>query len=239
MRAAIICFNRQGFRRTSMEAIAEAAEVSRPALYQYYRNKDEVFRAAVRWGLEDLARRADRESRKPGGVADRLAAVLSVVLMMHFPRDGARFRAELVDETRARAGDHWREFEAAMISALVRVLRPEDGESPVPAPRDRRGSGPSASGTSGSGTPASSTAPSGASASGALPSGVTPPGASTSGVTPSDATPFGVTSSGMSSEDVAYLLLYGAKGIAMQLDERAEAQRRLRHLTEVVTAGFR
>jgi hypothetical protein len=166
------------------------------------------------------------------------------VLMMHFPRDGARFRAELVDETRARAGDHWREFEAAMISALVRVLRPEDGESPVPAPRDRRGSGPSASGTSDSGTPASSTAPSGASASGALPSGVTPPGASTSGVTPPDATrsgvtPFGVTSSGMSSEDVAYLLLYGAKGIAMQLDERAEAQRRLRHLTEVVTAGFR
>jgi AcrR family transcriptional regulator len=114
MRAAIVCFARYGYRRTSMDTIAQAADVSRPALYQYYRNKEEVFRAAVQWGLDDLARRARAEAGKPGEITERLAAVLGVVVDMHLPRrarDGARFDAELIDETRARAGDHWASFE--------------------------------------------------------------------------------------------------------------------------------
>ncbi|MEV6303109.1 helix-turn-helix domain-containing protein [Actinoplanes sp. NPDC051861] len=170
LRAAISCFSRYGYRRTSMEAIAESAEVSRPALYQYYRNKEEIFRDAVKWGLEDLAARASREASKPGEVAPRLSAVLSVVLMMHFPRDGARFPAELVDETRARAGDHWRAFEHSMIDTLVTVLH----------------------------------------AAGAA---------------------------ATSLDDAAHVLFYGAKGIAMQLDDRREAARRLEHLTHAVTYG--
>lgn len=45
-RAAIAVFAAQGFRGTSMADIARAAGVSRPALYQYFDNRADVFRAA-------------------------------------------------------------------------------------------------------------------------------------------------------------------------------------------------
>lgn len=163
MRAAIVCFVRFGYRRASMDAIAQAADVSRPALYQYYRNKEEIFRAAVRWGLDDLARRARIEAEKPGGTAERLAAVLAVVVDMHLPRR-AHFDAELIDETRARAGDHWASFEQAMVDTLLSVLEQPSG-------------------------------------------------------------------------DVARVLFYGAKGIAVQVDDRTEALRLLGRLTALVVHG--
>lgn len=51
-RAAILAASmeicaRYGFRKTSMEDIARTAGMSRPALYQYYPNKEAIFRAGV------------------------------------------------------------------------------------------------------------------------------------------------------------------------------------------------
>jgi len=37
-------FAEHGFRRTSMAMIAEAVGLSRPALYQYFDNREDVFR---------------------------------------------------------------------------------------------------------------------------------------------------------------------------------------------------
>lgn len=45
--AAFQCFVTYGFRRTSMEDIAGAAGLSRPTLYQTYRNKADIFRAFI------------------------------------------------------------------------------------------------------------------------------------------------------------------------------------------------
>ena len=52
MAAATECFARYGFKRTSMEDIAKAAGMSRPALYQHYRNKQDIFRSLVIWYFE-------------------------------------------------------------------------------------------------------------------------------------------------------------------------------------------
>ncbi len=41
-RAAIVEFAARGFSGTSMANIAEAAGMSRPALYQYFRNKGDI-----------------------------------------------------------------------------------------------------------------------------------------------------------------------------------------------------
>jgi TetR/AcrR family transcriptional regulator len=43
--AAYRCFARHGARRTTMDDIAAEAGLSRPAVYQYVRNKDDVFDA--------------------------------------------------------------------------------------------------------------------------------------------------------------------------------------------------
>ncbi|MER6917060.1 helix-turn-helix domain-containing protein [Streptomyces sp. NPDC000594] len=133
--AAVDCFVRYGYRRTSMEVLAQAADMSRPAVYQYFRNKEEVFRAAVAWGLEGLAEEAEREAGGPGGAAERLSAVLGVVLRIHGDdvagrREHARFHAELMDETYARARDIWTAFEGRILGALRSVLA--DGGAPLP-----------------------------------------------------------------------------------------------------------
>ncbi len=44
--AAIAQFSERGFSATSMASIADAAGMSRPALYQYFRNKGDIFASA-------------------------------------------------------------------------------------------------------------------------------------------------------------------------------------------------
>ena len=53
--AALAKFSAYGFARTSMADIAEAAGMSRPALYQHYGNKAEIFRAMLGRILDDAA----------------------------------------------------------------------------------------------------------------------------------------------------------------------------------------
>lgn len=56
--AAYAKFSAYGFARTSMADIAEAASMSRPALYQHYGNKEEIFRAMLARILGEAADRA-------------------------------------------------------------------------------------------------------------------------------------------------------------------------------------
>lgn len=56
--AALGVFAEHGFRRTSMAMIAEAVGVSRPALYQYFDNREDVFRAVIADAYNAAADRA-------------------------------------------------------------------------------------------------------------------------------------------------------------------------------------
>ncbi|MCF3641175.1 TetR/AcrR family transcriptional regulator [Rhizobium sp. TRM95111] len=47
LEAAFTVFTTYGFRRSNMGDIAAAAGLSRPALYQHFRNKEDIFRAYV------------------------------------------------------------------------------------------------------------------------------------------------------------------------------------------------
>ncbi|MER5559916.1 TetR/AcrR family transcriptional regulator [Streptomyces sp. NPDC002506] len=52
----MVTFARFGYRKTSMEEVARAADISRPGLYFLFSSKDSLFRAAVTQALErDLA----------------------------------------------------------------------------------------------------------------------------------------------------------------------------------------
>ncbi len=74
LESAASTFATYGFRRCSMEDIAAGAGVSRPSLYQHFRNKTEVFRAAS----EQLQSAAidDAAAVTDGPLAPRLAAML-------------------------------------------------------------------------------------------------------------------------------------------------------------------
>jgi AcrR family transcriptional regulator len=132
--AAIACFAQYGFRRTSMGSIAEAADVSRPALYQYFTSKDDIFRAAVAWELSKLASYVEGQADRMGAADERLVATLKPVLRMHRTagdrpnRTASPFYGEMLDETYARAGDLWDEFETRVLVALRSVLERHTAE---------------------------------------------------------------------------------------------------------------
>lgn len=75
-RAAIPVFATQGFRRTSMADLAQAAGVSRPALYQYFENRADVFRGAFEVLLEEATDAALAALAADGSTEERLDGYL-------------------------------------------------------------------------------------------------------------------------------------------------------------------
>ena len=75
-RAAIEQFAQRGFAGTSMADIADAADMSRPALYQYFRNKSDIFQSAFVVLFEDLVEQALSALHHPGTTAEQLDGFL-------------------------------------------------------------------------------------------------------------------------------------------------------------------
>ena len=63
--AAFEAFRAYGFRRTSMEDIAQGAGMSRAALYLHFRNKEDIFRSLGQY-YYDLAEAGVRAALAPG-----------------------------------------------------------------------------------------------------------------------------------------------------------------------------
>ncbi|MER6349396.1 TetR/AcrR family transcriptional regulator [Streptomyces sp. NPDC001595] len=99
--AAVDVFGRHGFRQTTMDLVAQAAGVSRPALYQYFRNKQDVFAAVAEQVTDQLVRSARRARDAEGTLADRVYGVLAVRLDAAAGLAEARYREELVAQAQA------------------------------------------------------------------------------------------------------------------------------------------
>jgi AcrR family transcriptional regulator len=74
--AAIEQFSAHGFAATSMADIADAAGMSRPALYQYFRNKRDIFASAFVALFEDHVDRALQALKSDGPTVRRLEGLL-------------------------------------------------------------------------------------------------------------------------------------------------------------------
>lgn len=78
--AAYACFARHGVRRTTMDDIAIAAEMSRAAVYQHVQNKDDVFRRLTIRIFDGALTRAKTAAAGDGPLAVRLHDVLAAKL---------------------------------------------------------------------------------------------------------------------------------------------------------------
>jgi AcrR family transcriptional regulator len=74
--AAIAQFSKRGFAATSMADIADAAGMSRPALYQYFRNKRDIFASAFVALFDDHVDRALEALHGDGTTERRLEGFL-------------------------------------------------------------------------------------------------------------------------------------------------------------------
>jgi AcrR family transcriptional regulator len=75
--AALETFWRYGYRKTSMDEVARAADISRQGLYFYFGSKDDLFREAMRKWLDDgLNAVSSRLAAPEVSIQDRLAAAM-------------------------------------------------------------------------------------------------------------------------------------------------------------------
>lgn len=74
--AAMELFAQRGYDATSMGAIADAAGLSRPALYQHFANRDDIFRSALAEVLENANQAALAALAESGELTDRLDGYL-------------------------------------------------------------------------------------------------------------------------------------------------------------------
>ena len=76
LRAAAKLFTERGFKRTSLEDIAASLGVTKPTLYHYIENKEEILFACVQRGLDDLRAAINETSLRGIEARERLRAVL-------------------------------------------------------------------------------------------------------------------------------------------------------------------
>lgn len=104
--ATYTCLSRYGVRRTTVDDIAREMGVSRSAVYQYVRGKDDAVRQLARRLHDRALARAEAAAASEAPAADRvhgiLAAKLDLVLGLV---GGSPHTAELVDTKARLSGD--------------------------------------------------------------------------------------------------------------------------------------
>lgn len=136
--AALACFERYGYQRTSMEMLAREARMSRPALYQYFSGKEDVFRAMVRRMHDTALERVEASLTGDGPATERLVAVLTALLELREDKKSSapsQHRAELLEEITARADDLRTSFEHE-VRALLRQVVLDAGAGCAPERHD-------------------------------------------------------------------------------------------------------
>src|SRR5207302_1593955 len=130
--AAMRVFRRHGFRRSSIEQAAEAAGLTRQALYHHFQSKEALFRAVIEQLFEgalaaEIAA-ADAAEKTGGGLADILVAQVNARLRHLIASfEGSPHIEELFSEHLALGRDLYQRYAtayAAQIAATIeRVCR--------------------------------------------------------------------------------------------------------------------
>ena len=135
-------FRQYGYRRTAMEDIAKETGMSRPSVYSYFKNKDEVFRSLSERIHEKALRETSQmleadpetttlEERLEGALAAKLGGV-------HTFGDESPHGNEICDEANRLCGDivfdASSRFQAMLATALRKASRKGDIDLGHPRP---------------------------------------------------------------------------------------------------------
>ncbi|WP_322751670.1 MULTISPECIES: helix-turn-helix domain-containing protein [unclassified Frankia] len=117
--AAYACFTRHGVKRTTMDDIAREAGMSRGAVYQHVRNKEDAFRRLAERLFDAALARARVDVDTGTDLTERLTAVLTAKLdlVLRLWRDSPHAAELLGDNARPSA-----DLEAAYSAAMRDLL---------------------------------------------------------------------------------------------------------------------
>src|ERR1700675_4759749 len=117
--AGLQLFTRYGYRKTSLDDIAQAAQVAKRTVYLHFENKAAVFLAILEY-LGDQVRQRCAAAESAGGTAvDRLTGLLDAYFGMGFELSRKSEHMPELEETfsklaRARIGDMNTEYEGRL-----------------------------------------------------------------------------------------------------------------------------
>jgi AcrR family transcriptional regulator len=70
--AARAIFSKKGFHESTIDDVAEAAQVAKGTVYLYYKSKRDLYLEALRFGVESLNRELQKRATDPGTFRDKL-----------------------------------------------------------------------------------------------------------------------------------------------------------------------
>lgn len=136
LKSAFDSFARYGFRRTTMEDIAHAAGMSRPALYLHFRNKEDIFRALVQVFYDDAVAQVASALELPGTAEEVLRGAFAAQsgeikeTLLTSPHG-----SELMDTSTATSADIALAGEGRLVALYARWLEREADAGRI-APQD-------------------------------------------------------------------------------------------------------
>jgi AcrR family transcriptional regulator len=121
--AALKVFFQFGYRKTSMEDVAAAAEVSRQTLYLQFRNKERLFRAALEYLTEQMLVSIRRLAADRNGTLEQtLMGIFGVLCGDSLAVSSQINTAELLVAARSQEESIVSRFEADVLSVITDTL---------------------------------------------------------------------------------------------------------------------
>jgi len=120
---AMKVFLAYGFARTTMDDIARAADMSRPALYLLFRNKREIYRAIAAAMLEAALAKADRALASQAPIGVRLMRMIDDchISMMRIVA-ASPHASEILDTKGVLVGDLAADWRRGMADRVARAI---------------------------------------------------------------------------------------------------------------------
>ncbi|MCD2174737.1 TetR/AcrR family transcriptional regulator [Rhizobium sp. C4] len=130
--AAFRTFFQYGVKRATMDDIARAAGMSRPALYLVYKNKADIFRACVLSMTEDLREKLAAITDATGDAEERIMAVARTGIVEPHETIGASAHAEELFALKSEIGaDLFRDWMKLIETAITQILEQEEAAGRV------------------------------------------------------------------------------------------------------------
>jgi AcrR family transcriptional regulator len=125
LEGAMTVFLAYGFQRTTMDDIARAAEISRPALYLVFRNKTDIYRALATEFLQGIIANAREVLASDDPLADRLERSIVCMLDHVIEIEESPHGAEILDMKNSLAGDIVASCRAELLSLVEAAIAKE------------------------------------------------------------------------------------------------------------------
>jgi TetR/AcrR family transcriptional regulator of autoinduction and epiphytic fitness len=120
---ALTVFATFGYRKTSMDAVAQAADISRPGLYFLFSSKEELFRETMRQALDEAQRDVRAALDSPGADLNvRLVAALDANLGRYVGTHINEGVDDLLEHGTAQLQSMYDDYRAAFIDVLAGAI---------------------------------------------------------------------------------------------------------------------